>query len=154
MNRFNVAVPSSIGMLCIYILLAGNAQAAIYKWVDENGDVQYSQTPPPSGVAGETIEPPPQTVDTETATKQLNEQERQFEELRKQRQEQADKEAQAADELALQQKNCQMARDRLASYDRPRVQFVQEDGSRVRGTEEERQEEIKKSEDMIQEFCK
>src|SRR3989304_51680 len=104
MNRFNVAVPSSIGMLCIYILLAGNAQAAIYKWVDENGDVQYSQTPPPSGVAGETIEPPPQTVDTETATKQLNEQERQFEELRKQRQEQADKEAQAADELALQQK--------------------------------------------------
>ena len=155
MNRFNAAVPSSIRMLCIYILLAGTAQAAIYKWVDANGDVHYSQTPPPPGVAGETLQPPPPDVDTETATKQLNEQERQFEEFRKQRDEQADKEAQAAVELALQQKNCQMAKDRLASYERrPNINFVQEDGSRVRATEEERQAEIKKSEDMIQEFCK
>ena len=142
-------------MLCIYILLAGTAQAAIYKWVDANGDVHYSQTPPPPGVAGETLQPPPPDVDTETATKQLNEQERQLEELRKQRDEQADKESQAAAELALQQKNCQMAKDRLASYERrPNINFVQEDGSRVRATEEERQAEIKKSEDMIQEFCK
>ena len=142
-------------MLCIYILLAGTAQAAIYKWVDANGDVHYSQNPPPPGVAGETLQPPPPDVDTETATKQLNEQERQFEEFHKQREEQADKESQAAAELALQQKNCQMAKDRLASYEqRPNINFVQEDGSRVRATEEERQAEIKKSEDMIQEFCK
>ena len=154
MNRFNVAVPSSIGMLCISILLAGNAHAAIYKWVDENGNVQYTETPPPADVKAETIQPPPQTVDTETATKQLSEEERQFEELRKQRLEQEEEGDKAAADLALQEKNCQMARERLASYTRPRVRFVQEDGTRVTATEEERQEQIKKSEDMIKEFCK
>ena len=154
MNRFIVAVPSSIRMLCIYILLAGNAHAAIYKWVDENGNVQYTETPPPADVKAETIQPPPQTVDTETATKQLTEQERQFEELRKQRLEQKGEGAKEAADLALQEKNCQMAQDRLASYARPRVKFVQEDGTRVTATEEERQEQIKKSEDLIKEFCK
>ena len=155
MNRFNAAVPSSIRMLCIYILFTGSAHAAIYKWVDKDGYVQYSDTSPPAEVKVDTIQTPPQTVDTGTATKQLNEQERQFEELRKQREEQAEKEAKAAEALALQQKNCQMARDRLASYGRPRgIRIEQEDGSRSRATEEQRQEQIKISEDMIKEFCK
>lgn len=153
MNRFNVAVPSSIRMLCICILLTGSAHAAIYKWVDENGNVQYTQTPPPAGVTAETLQPPP-PVESGTAIKQMQETDTKAEELRKQRLEQAEKEARGAEALALQQKNCQMAKDRLASYDRPRTQFVKEDGSRVRATEEERQAEIKKSEDMIKEFCK
>ena len=68
--------------------------------------------------------------------------------------EQEEKGDKAAADLALQEKNCQMARERLASYTRPRVRFVQEDGTRVTATEEERQEQIKKSEDMIKEFCK
>jgi molecular chaperone DnaK (HSP70) len=141
-------------MLCIYLLLAGNAHAAIYKWVDENGNVQYTETPPPAEVKAETIQPPPSPMDSETAIKQLSEQERQLDESRKKRQEQAVQEARAADEIALQKKNCQMAKDRLASYASPRVKITQEDGSKVRATEEQRQEQIKKSEDMIKEFCK
>jgi hypothetical protein len=154
MTRFKSAVTGAISILCIYTLLVGSAHAAIYKWVDENGNVQYTQTPPPANVKAETIQPPPPDTNSAAALKQLSDQEQQLKDMDKQRKEQADKEAKAAEELALQQKNCQMAKDRLASYARPRVKFVQPDGTRVRATEEERQEQIKKSEDMIKEFCK
>lgn len=51
------------------------------------------------------------------------------------------------------QQNCQLGRDRLASYERPGVLLVQPDGSRIRATEEQRQEQIKQSQDIIAEFC-
>ena len=51
------------------------------------------------------------------------------------------------------QQNCQLGRDRLASYERPGVLLVQPDGSRIRATEEQRQEQIKLSQDIITEFC-
>ena len=151
MNRLNIAMQSSVRILVIY-LLAGHAYAAMYKWVDEDGNVQYSQSPPPAGIEAKTIDPPP-PVDSEAAIKQLQENEKQSSDYLKQRQEQADTSAKDEEKLALQKKNCEMAKARLASYTRPRVKFIQEDGSRVTATEEERQEQIKKSEDMIKEFC-
>ena len=152
MNRFYIAMQSSVRLLRIY-LLAGNAYAAMYKWVDEDGNVQYTQSPPPAGIEAETIQPPPE-VDSAPAIKQMEEQDKQFDEIRKQQQKQADKDAQEAAKVAMQKKNCEMAKSRLESYARPRVKFVQKDDSRVTATEEERQEQIKKSEDMIKEFCK
>ncbi|MGH8119292.1 MAG: DUF4124 domain-containing protein [Gammaproteobacteria bacterium] len=152
MNRLNAALQSSVRILGIY-LLAGHAYAAMYKWVDEEGNVQYTQSPPPAGIEAETIKPPP-AVDSDAAIKQMHEDDKKAGELLKQREEQVDKDAQEAAKVAMQKKNCEMAKARLESYTRPRIRFVQEDGSRVTATEEERQEQIKKSEDMIKEFCK
>ena len=152
MNRFDIAVKSSVRVLCVW-LLAGNVYAVTYKWVDADGNVQYTQMPPPAGIEAETIAPPP-AVDSDAAIKQMQEEDSQAGELRKQRLEQEKNESRAAEAVALQKKNCQMARDRLASYDRPRVKFEQKDGSKVRATEEERQEQIKISEGMIKEYCK
>ena len=56
-------------------------------------------------------------------------------------------------EREKKQANCETARARLASYAEPRVSFVQDDGSRVRATEEERQQQITKSKELIKEFC-
>ena len=154
MNRFNVAVPSSVRALCFLLLLAGNAQAAIYKWVDKDGNVQYTQTPPPEGMTAETLQPPMVDVNSDTAIKQLNEQQHQLKDLDKQRQEQSEQEAKVAEAQALRQKNCQTAKDRLASYEKPRgIRLEREDGTRERISEEERQEQIKISEDMIKEYC-
>ncbi len=127
--------------------------AATYKWVDADGNIQYTQSPPPAGIEAETIAPPPR-VDTESAIKNLEAQQEEADGLKKARQESADKEKQAADELALKQKNCEMAQARLKSYEQPRVRFVQEDGSRVYASEEQRQEQIAESQKMIDEFCK
>ena len=135
------------------LLISGHALAAMYKWVDADGNVQYTQTPPPAGIEAETIKPPPK-VDTEQALKELEAEEAEAAKLRQNRLDEAKKETEANQELALQKKNCEMARERLASYERPMVKFVQEDGTRVRATEEERQEEIANSQAMIKEWCK
>jgi len=44
--------PISIRLLCIAVALAGgvaNAQTTVYKWVDKDGKVQFSDNPPPAG---------------------------------------------------------------------------------------------------------
>lgn len=151
MNRFYIAVQSSVRMLCIY-LVAGSAFAAMYKWVDEEGTVHYTQSPPPAGIEAETIQPPPE-VDSAPALEQLQKNEAKSAEYFKNQQKEAEKQAEVEKKLAMKKKNCEMAKARLDSYVRPRVKFVQEDGTRVRATEEERQAQIKKSEDMIKEFC-
>jgi hypothetical protein len=136
----------------LLFLLAGNASAAMYKWVDEEGNTHYTQSPPPGDVQAETIAPPPR-VNTRNAVEQLKEQQEKADELRNQRLEVAEEQRKNEEELARKKANCELARKRLASYEEPRVKFVQEDGSRVRATEEERLEQIKISQEMIDEFC-
>jgi len=143
----------ALPIILAFLLMSGHALAVTYKWVDEEGNVQYTQTPPPAGIEAETIKPPPK-VDTEKAVKGLQAQEEKATKLRQNRLDTAKKEEEVKQELELQKKNCEMARARLASYEQPMVKFVQEDGSRVRATEEERQAEIAKSQEMIKEWCK
>lgn len=151
MNKNSKFVPNAV-FLMVACVLSPNIFAGMYKWVDEEGNVQYTQTPPPAGIEAETIKPPPK-VDTGAALKELEAQQEKAAELRESRLEQAEKEAQARQELELRKKNCELAKARLASYERPMVKFVQEDGTRVRATEEERQAEIVKSQEMIKEWC-
>ncbi len=93
-NRFtpNRSVPRSrmtVALLGLCLLTAGwpersDAQKQMYRWVDEQGEVQYTDQPPPAqlgqghtrlnevGVRTETIPPPP----TEEELRQAREQER------------------------------------------------------------------------------
>ena len=153
MNKTSKLIDMRALPIVLAFLMSGHVLAGTYKWVDEEGNVQYTQTPPPAGIAAETIKPPPR-VDTEKALKDLQAQEEKADKLRQNRLDTAKKEEEAKQEQDLQKKNCEMARARLASYDQPMVKFVQEDGSKVRATEEERQAEIAKSQDMIKEWCK
>ena len=138
--------------LLLLLFVAGSASAAMYKWVDEDGNTHYTQSPPPGDVQAETIAPPPD-VNTKQAVEKLQQQQEKAGEFEKQRQEAAEEQRKKDEEISRKKSNCEMARKRLASYEQPRVKFVQEDGTRVRATEEERQEQIKKSQEMIDEFC-
>ena len=57
------------------------------------------------------------------------------------------------EELAQKKALCEKARARLESWQRPRVDYIEPDGTSRRATEEERQAEIKKSQESIDEFC-
>jgi glutaredoxin len=48
-----------IVVLFCLIATAGIGQAAIYKWVDENGTISFRDTPPPRGVEAEIVNPVP-----------------------------------------------------------------------------------------------
>jgi hypothetical protein len=133
-------------------VMVTDASAEIYKWVDENGTVQYTQTPPPGSKAYTTITPPP-AVDGSELKKRFDTQKKIVDKSLEQRKLKEEEEYYARLEKEQKASNCELAKKRLASYQLPRVQFLQEDGSRVRGTEAQRQAEIKKSQDMVKEFC-
>jgi hypothetical protein len=128
------------------------AFAAVYKWVDENGQTTYSQNPPPGNVEYEEIGTPGK-VDSARALKKLRDDKIKADKLRRQRLEKQADLKKSREEVSVQKENCDMARGKLASLQRPRAKILQPDGSRIRLNEEERQRQIKEAEDKLHEWC-
>ena len=141
-----------IAFLAGMLSVTDQVQARIYKWVDADGTVQYTQTPPPGDIAAEEIKPPP-SIDTGTATKELEEQRAFLDKTRDDRVKSTEKEQMAAEESTEKQRVCEQARLRLAAYERPRVNVVGQDGERRRATEEERVAEIAKAREAVNQLC-
>jgi len=127
----------------------------MYRWVDENGVTQYTQSPPPSGEASEVKPPPPPAVSPEEAQRKLNAQRQQLEDLREDRSLAKQKTEESKEEQAFNTKNCQAARNNLKRLqENPRGRWMQKDGTQARYSEEERQKKINEAQDQIKEFCK
>ena len=129
------------------------ALARIYKWVDANGNVQYTQTPPPGGIKAKEIKAPPH-IDSSAAVKELEQQQTDLDKKVEQRAKTAEKDQQAQQETAEKQQKCDQARLRLSSFERPRVRANEEDGVRRKIPEEERTAEMEKARAAVQELCK
>jgi len=126
--------------------------AAVYKWVDENGETIYSQSRPPGEVKYEEVGKPGK-VDSARALKDLRDEKIKADKLRRDRMQKQAEQKKTKEELADVKKNCEMARGKLASLQRPRAKILQPDGSRIRLNEEERQRQIKDAEGKIHEWC-
>jgi hypothetical protein len=85
------------------------AAAEVYRWVDEHGQVHYSQTPPKQPGYGTVAPPPPASAapNQETLLKALDE-------GRQQEAERNAQQAKAAQEQAQRQQRCRQAREQLA----------------------------------------
>lgn len=150
MNRLNRSVYSGIQVFALCVMV-GNSHAALYKWVDDEGNTHYSERLPADVVVEEIA--PPSRVDTESANKQLEGQQKKAADLEARRKEKAESDRFDEQNAKIKKGNCEKARAGLASLARPSVRFVQEDGSRIRATEEQRQEKIAEANKMIQEHC-
>ena len=128
------------------------SMAQIYKWTDADGTTHYSQTPPSNDIETTEIKPPPE-VDTESANKELRLKKKRLEKSREQRLKKAEKREKQEQEKKLAQKNCELARERLATYQKPRVNLVDDTGNYTKITEEERLTELAKSQDLVDEHC-
>jgi len=127
--------------------------AELYKWVDKDGHVNYTQSPPPAGVKSTTIQPPP-VVRAEMANEHLQKRIETVKTMTEQRQKQIDAKLKSDQDLAGQKLLCDQARSRLASYERPRVSVSDADGnSRLLG-EDERLREVEKARGQVKELCK
>lgn len=145
----SIALASLIG-------LAGLTQpvgAEMYKWVDENGNVHYTQERPPPGVQGQTIKPPP-TVDSEAAQKQLESRQELLNESREGRAKSADQAQLSAEDKAFKVENCRRAQASVAAYSVPNALVQQPDGSRTRFSEDERLKGLADAEARVKDFCK
>jgi hypothetical protein len=139
-------------MLMVVTFFSPMISAEIYKWVDEQGMTHYTQLPPPGNTEFKAIQPPP-GVDGSQMKERIERQQQYVNDSVEAKKKAEEEEYYADLEKKQKESNCNLARRRLASYQRPGVSFLQADGTRVRATEEQRQAELKKSQDMIKEFC-
>ena len=139
----------------LFILTACPLQhslATAYKWVDEDGNTHYTQTPPPGDTPGEAINRPPK-VDTKAAQDEIKALTERADKLQADRAEKAEQRQKKLAQEAERATRCQQARASRASYERPRVNEVMADGSRRVMGEEERQAGLARAKDLVSKFC-
>jgi hypothetical protein len=152
--------PRTLKPLALGLVLCGGLSlsplalsGAVYKWVDEVGQVHYTQERPPAGVNAETVKPPPRAADPELAEKQLEEREKLLEGYREGRAEQAEIDNKIAEQDAWKKENCKRAKQSVQAYSIPNALVEQADGSRARFTEDERLAGLKEAGDRVKEYC-
>jgi hypothetical protein len=135
-------------------LAATSAEARMYKWTDAEGNVQYTQTPPP-GFDAERIAPaaPPPTPRPAPAPATPAE-EPQGDEPGEGAVPQEARTPDPAEVAAQRAERCAKARDALTKLQATgRVRVTQADGTTVVMPEEERQANIDKAQQQIEKHC-
>lgn len=133
------------------LLISAPSLAGTYKWVDKDGNVVYSQHPPPSGkFESIRVKPSPRyNPSAENASKQS----KQFlENSTADRKNQAKLKAEQEKNLALRKKNCQTAKQQLEFYT-VYGRRKNDKGEYVRVTDKEREAGLKEAKQAIKDFC-
>jgi hypothetical protein len=139
--------------LSLAVTTAGAAK--VYKWVDAQGNVQDTQTPPPPGAAkAEEIQTRHSPVSAEAARKQLEELSGRSDQLRQNRELVARDGEAASEQDAQRDKNCEIARSNMEVLTTsPRVQANDSSGNAFYLTDEVKQQKIAETQRQIDEFC-
>jgi len=131
------------------------AVATMYKWVDQNGRVVYSDQPPPADVKSEIVKPPPPPVNP-NAARELADKESEIKLRDKKRAE----EAQAADKLRADAQRrrelCQQARGQLLALQQDNQVYYRfnDKGERVALDNAARLAALEQQQRTVQEACR
>lgn len=131
------------------------AETEIYKWLDKDGQTNYSQQAP-LGIPSTLMKaPPPPAMDPNVAQQKLDEligEQKAEEQIALEQQHQQQNEEENQD---IQQKNCDIAQKQLQQYqDNPGRRMIDAEGNVTRLTEDERQQKIKESQENVTKYCK
>lgn len=149
--------PGYIVLTVAGLLFISSLQAEVYRWVDEQGKVHFSDRPKNGGAQKlEISEPEPnsdgidqQRLDTERKIQQ----ERMLDAYREEREKRQQARLKSEAEERQRSKNCAYARNRLREYGNSRLYQPLEDGGRRYLDNEERQREIERAEASVQRWC-
>jgi hypothetical protein len=142
-------------LLLTLVLTATLSHATgIYKWIDDDGQVHYSQTPPPNKPAELIQGAPPPANDPAAVSEDLQRQLDAFDERRAQRDE-AFAEQKHKDEVARTKKqNCETARKNLANLRRGgNNAYMTPEGEVIRLTDDDRAKHIEDAKQGIRDNC-
>lgn len=146
MNTYRILI---MGLL--FSSFIASANAASYKWLDDNGNVVYSQQPP-EGRPYETLKttkPSSTSVRPTPAEKSfLNEKQKEAEEAKRD----SDIQQQVAKGEKMRAENCKAAKYNLEVYTTFR-RVTNEQGETVRLDDNERAARIEEAKQGIKEFC-
>ena len=142
--------------LLLALLLATPLSHAsdIYKWVDDDGQVHYTQMPP-SGRPSERIKgAAPPANDPEAERSDLQRQMDAFDERRAQRDEEFAEQKREEEFASIRKQNCETAKKNLANLRRGgNMVYMTPEGEAVRLTDEERARRIDTAKQNIKDNC-
>lgn len=147
--------PNRLGLLISALMLysvSGFVFAETYKWTDDEGNVHYSQQPPPGDIKAKTMDTP--NAGSEAGKSEVQRRLEAFQK-RDEKREEAEQERQRQQKKAeIYRKNCQTAKDRLAKLQRGRqVRAFDEDGNMRRLSVEEHQQRIDNVKKDVEKYC-
>jgi len=145
----------------VLLVLSFAAHGQLYKWVDKDGKVQYTDQPPPPGAARDEkklniksspAESQSKSGDKTAAPKNVAEQELEFQ-IRRIAREQEESKQQAAE--TTNQRNCAISRNRLNDLESSgRLVTRNEKGERIYLAEADREKVIEQARKNISIYCK
>lgn len=128
------------------------ADAQVYRWVDEDGKVHYSDTPPNEDAERLPIETRP--TDVEAVLEARIERRHRLGELEKDRAHEAETEEELAAYTAKRTASCRQARERVASIESARrLSGVDEDGNRIQYDDEQRARALAEARRQVADWC-
>ncbi|HSG77841.1 MAG TPA: DUF4124 domain-containing protein [Burkholderiales bacterium] len=159
-------------ILAVMLAFAASAFAQMYRWVDKDGRVHYTATPPPAGVKARTLRapvtPPPAADDAarDDAAKDAGakdarkgpltpaEQEQEFRKRQLEAQKAREKQEMAAKEAETKRENCARAREALATFDSgQRISRTNAQGERYYLDDDARARETEAARRAVQDWC-
>ena len=137
-------------------LLPFQACGEIYKWTDDTGEVQYSQTPPPPGIEAKRIEgAPPPADDPEKIRQNLQERLEKLDDQKAMEDEDYALQKKRKEAMEIDRENCKTARSNLAALQQGgQKRYLLPNGEVRYLTEEDRSKRIEEARSQIKEFCK
>lgn len=147
-------------LLFLLILTSANALAVVSKWVDANGQVHYSDQPPPPDAQSKTLR---QMTDTQgsasvsgvAAPKTLAEKEAELKKAQKEKKEAAGKAAQKQAAAEAQQASCAAAQQNLRALQQgTRMVEIDAKGEQSYVDDKQREQRIEKTQKDISNYCK
>jgi hypothetical protein len=147
-------------LLILLMLACANSFAAVSKWVDSQGQVHYSDEPPPAEVKSETLRPTSETEGTAATKtpempKTIAERAADLKKAQQAKKEAAEKAAQSQAAADAIKANCDNAQQNLkALQSGMRMVEVNAKGENVYIDDKVRQQRLEKSQQDISRYCK
>lgn len=135
------------------LLVSLNSHGALHKWVDANGNVHYSDEPPPANVKGTMLKAQP--APAAPAAKTTAERDAEYKKTQKAKQEADQKSATQQENALARQKNCEAAQQNLRALEAGGRMAVYDDkGERSFLDDAGRQQRIGEARRIIATDCK
>ncbi len=138
----------------LLVLVSQPLTAETYKWVNDQGVVTYSQTPPPGEQAERVkLRGTAAPSDAKASQSKLDAMRQRLADSAEDRELEKQQQQEAKDEIERKRHNCEAARSNLRNLEGLGKRLYQMDGQYRRLSEEERQQLMQKEQDHIKENC-
>jgi hypothetical protein len=140
-------------LACLFFIFPTLLNAETYKWVNEDGVVTFSQSPPPSAEAEKVKLRNTKSSSESSSQTRLKNLRQQLEDSAEDRELKKQEQQREKEQLALKKKNCKAAQSNLRKLEGLGNRLYKRDGEYKRLNEEERQSLMQKEREHIKANC-